>query len=167
MEWRTCPSGPDAQKSVTLKRLTAPAYLGVLLAAAGCAGAPCGGADFGHSSPEYAGAYSAAFHAPTSGSNPPDLAFTLAIDAVGQIAGTVTEAETSRTAPVTGRLIDWEFPCSSDKTLIEVEFSFESEALRKLSGSRAKGFVQPWPFQVEYELGLSRIGGGVLTLAKQ
>ena len=96
-----------------------------------------------------------------------DLAFTLAIDAVGQIAGTVTEAETSRTAPVTGRLIDWEFPCSSDKTLIEVEFSFESEALRKLSGSRAKGFVQPWPFQVEYELGLSRIGGGVLTLAKQ
>lgn len=82
-------------------RLAALLMFGVT--AIGCGGmSACGGADFGTGNIAYAGSYTGTFQNAAD----PILSFTVTLDNSGQVSGTVTEAGTSRTAPVSGYLID-------------------------------------------------------------
>jgi hypothetical protein len=126
---------------------------------------PCSN-DFRQANPAYAGNYSGLFEKSSTGTTPRNLDFTLALDASGNLTGSVIEAQTGRSAVVSGQILDWILPCAEDETLVDLQFTFPNDQPRELIGSRPKRDVQPWPFHVEYWLGNSNIADGMLTLAK-
>jgi hypothetical protein len=135
----------------------------------GCAGAPCGGADYGAANPAYAGTYSGTYHNERvvgDATPPEDLTLQVVVDDQGRVTGTATEQESGRTADVTGSISDWFRPCGESSTGVSLAFTFPSETPRNLDGGRRIGQAQPWPFNTAYARGGTPVGSGQLVLTK-